>query len=114
MRISDWSSDVCSSDLLACLRFDLPQADRSRCRCLHLRVQRADPEEASGLAVAWERIVANLSLHHLIEKIGRASCRERVVSVRVDLGGRRIIKKKNVIIRIVALDHSKNKNVLNQ
>src|SRR3546814_17387859 len=30
------------------------------------------------------------------QKIGRASCRERVVSVRVDLGGRRIIKKKNI------------------
>src|SRR3546814_15813170 len=28
-------------------------------------------------------------------EIGRASCRERVLSVRVDLGGRRIIKKKN-------------------
>src|SRR3546814_12486992 len=27
-------------------------------------------------------------------KIGRASCRERVVSVRVDLGGRRSIKNK--------------------
>src|SRR3546814_17283443 len=27
-------------------------------------------------------------------EIGRAACRERVVSVRVDLGGRRIIKKK--------------------
>src|SRR3546814_19157344 len=27
-------------------------------------------------------------------KIGRASCREKSVSVRVDLGGRRIIKKK--------------------
>src|SRR3546814_12216259 len=30
-------------------------------------------------------------------KIGRASCRERVVSVRVDLGGRRIIKQKTTI-----------------
>src|SRR3546814_19031215 len=30
----------------------------------------------------------------LVWKIGRASCRERVVSVRVDLGGRRIIKNK--------------------
>src|SRR3546814_18858852 len=29
-------------------------------------------------------------------QIGRASCRERVCSVRVDLGGRRIIKKKNI------------------
>src|SRR3546814_11239333 len=61
-----------SSDVLAGLRFDLPQADRSRCRCLHLRVQRADPEEASGLAVAWERIVANLSLPHLTESIAGA------------------------------------------
>src|SRR3546814_16663790 len=29
------------------------------------------------------------------EQIGRASCREKSVSVRVDLGGRRIIKQKN-------------------
>src|SRR3546814_14497256 len=29
------------------------------------------------------------------DQIGRASCREKSVSVRVDLGGRRIIKKKN-------------------
>src|SRR3546814_7995896 len=28
-------------------------------------------------------------------QIGRASCREKSVSVRVDIGGRRIIKKKN-------------------
>src|SRR3546814_11654223 len=30
-------------------------------------------------------------------QIGRASCRERVCQVRVDLGGRRIIKKKKMI-----------------
>src|SRR3546814_14853164 len=29
-----------------------------------------------------------------LQEIGRASCRERVLSVRVDLGGRSIIKKK--------------------
>src|SRR3546814_7621053 len=34
-------------------------------------------------------------LHNDCAKIGRASCRERGVSVRVDLGGRRIIKKQN-------------------
>src|SRR3546814_12719172 len=35
-------------------------------------------------------------VHGLSEdEIGRASCRERVCQVRVDLGGRRIIKKKN-------------------
>src|SRR3546814_15023210 len=37
---------------------------------------------------------AKAFLGHLRE-IGRASCRERVLSVRVDLGGRRLIKKKN-------------------
>src|SRR3546814_17320446 len=34
-------------------------------------------------------------LPSLKKEIGRASCRERVCSVRVDLGGRRIIKKKS-------------------
>src|SRR3546814_11630641 len=33
-------------------------------------------------------------------EIGRASCREKSVSVRVDLGGRRIIKKKTVSLSI--------------
>src|SRR3546814_20562237 len=33
------------------------------------------------------------------EKIGRASCRERVCSVRVDLGGRRNIKKKKITVK---------------
>src|SRR3546814_12445580 len=31
---------------------------------------------------------------HMLTEIGRASCRERVCSVRVDLGGRRVSKKK--------------------
>src|SRR3546814_15066287 len=35
-----------------------------------------------------------------VAQIGRASCRERVCSVRVDLGGRRIITKK-IIVTIV-------------
>src|SRR3546814_14482690 len=40
-------------------------------------------------------------------KIGRASCRERVCQVRVDLGGRRIIKKKK------STDKSKRSSNLN-
>src|SRR3546814_10504709 len=32
-----------------------------------------------------------------VAQIGRASCRERVCSVRVDLGGRRIIKKRKQV-----------------
>src|SRR3546814_1655308 len=79
MRISDWSSDVCSSDLAE--------------RLLRL------PEEPERLLVHEEEMRLEHSRRVLDDRrpqrqeIGRASCREGV-SVRVDLGGRRIIKKK--------------------
>src|SRR3546814_15098864 len=70
MRISDWSSDVCSSDL-------------------------AKREHACRQKVAFsDRSGHQYTPSPSYIKIGRASCRERVWSVRVDLGGRRIIKKK--------------------
>src|SRR3546814_9840557 len=43
--------------------------------------------EVHGLTKMFDGIAA-------VDEIGRASCRERVCPVRVDLGGRRIIKKK--------------------
>src|SRR3546814_14677239 len=83
MRISDWSSDVCSSDLIAAIgwkgdditRFRLPAPTASE-------TERAILRHLPGATRA---------------EIGRASCREKSVSVRVDLGGRRIIKKKTTI-----------------
>src|SRR3546814_15352235 len=91
MRISDWSSDVCSSDL----------AD----------VQRPDRQGLSGLGIAtWllrsgvqqgQRIEGNLALlvgrddHDARAALDRKSVVSgKSVSVRVDLGGRRFIKKK--------------------
>src|SRR3546814_19744091 len=73
MRISDWSSDVCSSDLW---RSDaLALGRRARCACRpHARGGGGDDPGRN--------------------QIGRASCRGKSGSVRVDLGGRRIIKKK--------------------
>src|SRR3546814_18695304 len=84
MRISDWSSDVCSSDL--------PD------RCAHprrdplgrVRTGRADPpggprRPARRLAPARPRCAAHADRKSVVE--GKS------VSVRVDLGGRRIIKK---------------------
>src|SRR3546814_15219556 len=78
MRISDWSSDVCSSDLLRAggrrdRRRDAPgqrrgAAPRRRGRRLRRGRRRTDRKS----------VVSGKS-----------------VSVRVDLGGRRIIKKKN-------------------
>src|SRR3546814_21020935 len=81
MRISDWSSDVCSSDLLTV---------------------RLASDEDSRLCAAFGTWVEKqnygrtyMGIERSTFQIGRASCRERVVSVHVDLGGRRIIKKKN-------------------
>src|SRR3546814_14833442 len=69
MRISDWSSDVCSSDLDAVARL----ADR----------QLGEPVDVDTV--------------EKFRRVGARSEERRVgksVSVRVDLGGRRIIKKK--------------------
>src|SRR3546814_11261077 len=94
MRISDWSSDVCSSDLQGT---PLPGLSRLA-DAPDLRGR-----QAIGLAKIFlqihpgrKRVPRTCQDHHAAAgiEIGRASCRERVWSVRVDLGGRRIIKKK--------------------
>src|SRR3546814_2674770 len=60
MRISDWSSDVCSSDLFADELLSLEITDPTF--RLALAITREAPERASDFA----------------RQIGRASCRERV------------------------------------
>src|SRR3546814_19642900 len=84
MRISDWSSDVCSSDL--------GRLPREPDMAFPEIVGPAVPE---GLALLTHILRHGELLGELVVEIGRASCREKSVSVRVDLGGRRIIKKKN-------------------
>src|SRR3546814_13147323 len=87
MRISDWSSDVCSSDLVISCRQPLL---RGKGFAHHIRFQNL----RNRLLNCWlieARILCSEGADDGIE-IGRASCRESV-SVRVDLGGRRIIKK---------------------
>src|SRR3546814_19886618 len=94
MRISDWSSDVCSSDL------------RNRCRRSPARSGAATeirPDLQSrlcGLALA----LSGESRTHPAHQRDRHQAADRKsvvsgksVSVRVDLGGRRIIKKKKKI-----------------
>src|SRR3546814_11026091 len=104
MRISDWSSDVCSSDLLggdgkaravdqgaqlACLqREGLRQVVSGGQREVLARQRRQREGGASGLQLQAGILAAGLDLdlrtfrqlaHDVIEgKIGRASCRERV------------------------------------
>src|SRR3546814_13519504 len=99
MRISDWSSDVCSSDLgrevldqqhAAALRkiaLDLGVAAEALRLLAHVEHRQAEPfgdprreGDAGGLATGDRKSVGS----------GKS------VSVSVDLGGRRIIKKKNI------------------
>src|SRR3546814_10215829 len=79
MRISDWSSDVCSSDLLPWRRGLVTGA---------------------GTHHGLDRQVVLVGELEIALVVGRNRDRKSVVSgksvsVRVDLGGRRIIKKKS-------------------
>src|SRR3546814_20871622 len=108
MRISDWSSDVCSSDLEAVDAGDAV-ADRQDLtdfadRCVGAEIgdlvldDLADFSGADFHCLAFHRAnwAYGLSaLHRLGETVDRKSVVSGTsVSERVDLGGRRIIKKK--------------------
>src|SRR2546422_8809273 len=85
----DWSSDVCSSDLK---RQDSPVVFE-QCDRLPGRVERQAPapfraRDPVGFLRVDERVFEQAELE--LRQIGRASCRGKSV----DLGGRRIIKKK--------------------
>src|SRR3546814_7284025 len=83
MRISDWSSDVCSSDLRR-QRRPYPAAARRR-RLRH--PVRGDGDVHPRLGGA--------ARPRLLAPDRKSVVWGKSVSVRVDLGGRRIIKKKN-------------------
>src|SRR3546814_8240474 len=82
MRISDWSSDVCSSDLMLAQYganpFNLAEAEG------RITLIEADigAEGAIDAAVGQAAVIFNLAGHtsHMdsMQQIGRASCRERV------------------------------------
>src|SRR3546814_11651742 len=90
MRISDWSSDVCSSDLLG---QGLGRLSGKVFRIGHL----GDFNDLSlcGTLAGVEMGLAAARVPHQRGGLDRKSVVEgKSVSVRVDLGGRRIIKKK--------------------
>src|SRR3546814_18028862 len=107
MRISDWSSDVCSSDLLdaadeaveamvaLCAAVEIPQGLSSLGVTDEVIPYMA--VEAAGIERLMRNNPRKLSARD-IEKIYRADRKSvvkgRSVSVRVDLGGRSTIKKK--------------------
>src|SRR3546814_12992554 len=119
MRISDWSSDVCSSDLKGGSRrhgakaFDVDVdvavvkdgEDQEQLAALAPLIRRcAPPSPASGRrADSTDLPRAGEGLWSLGKsQIGRESGRERVCT-RVDLGGRRTIKKTKTITVIVVV-----------
>src|SRR3546814_14778804 len=100
MRISDWSSDVCSSDLSA-------MPSDSIIAPGEVWLVGAGPGDPELLTRRAERLIreAEVIFHDalvgpgILELAGQGADRKSVVSgksvsVRVDLGGRRIIKKK--------------------
>src|SRR3546814_14902137 len=96
MRISDWSSDVCSSDLErqdeVVLQVEAAVRAAGAPGCADHQPQHAVAPAAHGLVVALGQQVVRSEER----RVGKS------VSVRVDLGGRRIIKKKNnsIVINI--------------
>src|SRR3546814_4420667 len=85
MRISDWSSDVCSSDLLAPWNRHTVRGNHEEmlaaARADRLELPAISRRYGSGLQLALEQLTADqldelCSLPH--PQIGRASCRERV------------------------------------
>src|SRR3546814_11076984 len=103
MRISDWSSDVCSSDLEVAARpieqDMVGHADRVGGAVARQAVHRLARDLAGKLLVQRLRLLGRQP-----RRAGFGAARGRTdrksvvegksVSVRVDLGGRRIIKKK--------------------
>src|SRR3546814_11865515 len=94
MRISDWSSDVCSSDLLKQAQRTLADV-RNECkfeseRLASIRAERKQTEvnHRTLLSSHQEELAAAR------EQDRKSVVEGKGVSVRVDLGGRSIIKKK--------------------
>src|SRR3546814_8098371 len=80
MRISDWSSDVCSSDLLECQEYSAVESEH-QCggqtaeQCV--RVEQIE-ESRLDLLVGVDRHAPNDVRESHAPEIGSASCRERV------------------------------------
>src|SRR3546814_16091053 len=98
MRISDWSSDVCSSDLLHGLLAGHASNWDGIVKIGRTHLQDATPltlgQEFSGYARQVENGIARVKA--VLPRLDRTSVVSgKSVSARVDLGGRSILKKKN-------------------
>src|SRR3546814_15576775 len=104
MRISDWSSDVCSSDLhlYSFTRGSTTEYSRSVIRLTRMNIAAKISTIPStvGKSRAWIAVTSSRPMPGQEKIVSVNTDRKSVVSgksvsVRVDLGGRCIIKKKN-------------------
>src|SRR3546814_1791006 len=97
MRISDWSSDVCSSDLvlLATGRGGKQDVDVPQGRPFVAAAPLPDPEPWEAAAVNEEQARNNPWLIPPAQRDRESVVSGKSVSVRVVLGGRRLLKTKN-------------------
>src|SRR3546814_20656195 len=106
MRISDWSSDVCSPDLAA-RRPVAAHPCRNRAATARLKSRTASFERGARCKA---RTAASRRIAPTNPQLDRKSVGEgKSVSVRVDLGGRRIIQKKKTRQTGIRRKHIKNK-----
>src|SRR3546814_11832139 len=103
MRISDWSSDVCSSDLELIGAAHHRQQHRIHLQRMHVRGAKTIASVPTALALANTPEAAVPCRHPVdvsadgVHEHRSAERREgKSVSLRVDLGGRRILKKKKL------------------
>src|SRR3546814_12422746 len=102
MRISDWSSDVCSSDLLGSDGLtETPEFQAAKAKGQHMpivysEIARKTPAKttAEWLALFAENDIPAMAVRDLQDRKSVVSGKR--VSVRVDLGGRRHIKKEKI------------------
>src|SRR3546814_10091935 len=78
MRISDWSSDVCSSDLLLDIINDILDLAKIEVGKFELHDEDCDVAAVIPSALRFVRDRAHASGLKIEMQIGRASCRERV------------------------------------
>src|SRR3546814_20396483 len=78
MRISDWSSDVCSSDLIHDLLMALPPSSSVSITRPDELAKELFTHRGSGTLVRRGEKIRRYGSWTRIDPIGRASCRERV------------------------------------
>src|SRR3546814_21033436 len=109
MRISDWSSDVCSSDLM------MPKDDpawMTKIREFRSMLEKHMAEEENEIFPKLRAQLSDEENKSVTIAIDRKSVVSgKSVSVRVDLGGRRIHKNKN---SKSGSDNSRLRDLLNQ